>query len=107
MGLVVIESTPEDHDKQIAVSLALTHFIGRALSEFGAGPLEIDTEGYSRLLQWRNELVHKYPGLYVCGFGWEGIGLNDMIKSACLVGDTILSKEVQTQEQAEPKKIYF
>lgn len=49
-NLSVIESTPEDHDRQIAVSLALTHFIGRTLSEFGAGPLNMDTEGYKRLL---------------------------------------------------------
>jgi prephenate dehydrogenase len=49
-GLVVIETTPEAHDREIAVSLALTHFIGRSLSRFGAGPLRIDTEGYKRLL---------------------------------------------------------
>ena len=48
--LVLIESTPEDHDEQIAVSLSLTHYIGRALSEFGAAPLGIDSEGYKRLL---------------------------------------------------------
>jgi len=47
---VIIESTPEDHDRQIAVSLALTHFIGRSLSSFGADDLLIDTEGYKRLL---------------------------------------------------------
>jgi len=49
-GLVVIETSPEAHDRQIAVSLALTHFIGRSLSAFGAAPLDIDTEGYKRLL---------------------------------------------------------
>ena len=49
-GLVVIETSPEAHDRQIAISLALTHFIGRSLSEFGAVPLDIDTEGYQRLL---------------------------------------------------------
>jgi prephenate dehydrogenase len=49
-GLVVIETTPEEHDRNIAVSLSLTHFIGRALSEFGAEKLEIDTEGYVRLI---------------------------------------------------------
>jgi prephenate dehydrogenase len=48
--LVLIESTPEDHDEQIAVSLALTHYIGRSLSAFGAAPLGIDSEGYKRLL---------------------------------------------------------
>jgi len=49
-GLEVIETTPEAHDREIAVSLALTHFIGRSLSEFGAEELKIDTEGYKRLL---------------------------------------------------------
>ena len=48
-GLDVIETTPEEHDRQIAVSLSLTHFIGRSLAEFGADDLRIDTEGYRRL----------------------------------------------------------
>jgi prephenate dehydrogenase len=56
--LVLIESTPEDHDEQIAVSLALTHYIGRALSEFGAAPLEIDSEGYKRLLHILEVVEH-------------------------------------------------
>ncbi|MCF8080563.1 MAG: prephenate dehydrogenase/arogenate dehydrogenase family protein [Desulfobacterales bacterium] len=49
-GLVVIEASPEEHDRDIAVSLALTHFLGRSLSRFGASPRTIDTEGYKRLL---------------------------------------------------------
>jgi prephenate dehydrogenase len=49
-GLVVIEADPSEHDRQIALSLALTHAIGRALAAIGAGPQEIDTEGYKRLL---------------------------------------------------------
>jgi prephenate dehydrogenase len=48
--LQIIEATPAEHDRKIAVSLSLTHFIGRTLSEFGAQPLDIDTEGYKRLL---------------------------------------------------------
>lgn len=48
--LVVIETTPEEHDRQIAVTLALTHFLGRSLSAFGAEKLPIDTEGYKRLM---------------------------------------------------------
>jgi prephenate dehydrogenase len=48
--LTIIETTPDDHDQKIAVSLALTHFIGRGLARFGALPLDIDTEGYKRLL---------------------------------------------------------
>lgn len=49
-GLDLVEATAEAHDRKIAVSLGLTHFIGRALAEFGAVPLDIDTEGYQRLL---------------------------------------------------------
>jgi prephenate dehydrogenase len=56
--LVLIESTPEDHDEQIAISLALTHYIGRTLSEFGAAPLEIDSEGYKRLLHILEVVAH-------------------------------------------------
>ena len=50
-GLKVIEATPEEHDKQIAHSLLLTHFLGRTLMDFGAEPLEIDTKGYRRLMK--------------------------------------------------------
>jgi prephenate dehydrogenase len=49
-GLVAIEATPQQHDEQIATSLSLTHFIGRTLSEYGAKQLDLDTEGYKRLL---------------------------------------------------------
>jgi prephenate dehydrogenase len=49
-GLIVIEATAREHDEQIATSLALTHLIGRSLLESGAVQLDIDTEGYKRLL---------------------------------------------------------
>lgn len=48
-GLEVFDTSPEEHDRQIAVTLALTHFIGRSLARFGAQDLPIDTEGYKRL----------------------------------------------------------
>jgi prephenate dehydrogenase len=57
-GLIIIESTPEDHDEQIAISLALTHLIGRTLSEFGAAELNMDTEGYKRLLNILDVVEH-------------------------------------------------
>lgn len=64
-------------------------------------------KGYLDLLDWRNRLVSDNRGLYACGFGWEGIGLNDMIKAACSVSETIISQRTQQQEEAEAKKIYF
>lgn len=63
--------------------------------------------GYAELLNWRNDVVKENDGLYVCGFGWEGIGLNDMIKVACSVSGQIIANNPQTPEQAELKKIYF
>ncbi len=56
--LVVIETTPEEHDRQMAATLALTHFIGRSLAEYGAEPLDIDTEGYKRLLYTLETVTH-------------------------------------------------
>jgi prephenate dehydrogenase len=54
----VIETTAENHDRQIAVSLSLTHFIGRSLAAFGAEPLDIDTEGYKRLMHILGVVSH-------------------------------------------------
>ena len=64
-GLKIIETTPEDHDRQIAVSLGLTHFIGRALSVLKAGRLPIDTEGYKRLLHILDVVEHDTWQLFV------------------------------------------
>ena len=63
--------------------------------------------GYQELLAWRNKLVADNDGLYVCGFGWEGIGLNDMIKTAWSISEQIIARTPQTQEAAEVKKVYF
>jgi prephenate dehydrogenase len=57
-GLTVIETTPDEHDRQMAVSLSLTHFIGRSLAEYGARPLDMDTEGYQRLLHILGVVEH-------------------------------------------------
>ncbi|MGB5620727.1 MAG: prephenate dehydrogenase/arogenate dehydrogenase family protein, partial [Desulfobacterales bacterium] len=64
-GLTVIETTPEEHDRQIAVSLALTHFIGRSLAAFGAQKLAIDTEGYKRLLHILGVVEHDTRQLFI------------------------------------------
>ena len=65
-------------------------------------------EGYPSLLNWRNTLMKKKKGLYVTGFGWEGIGLNDMMKTAFRVSEAIKQGEQGTgEEEAELKKVYF
>jgi prephenate dehydrogenase len=50
-GLIVVEMSPREHDRQMATSLALTHFIGRGLIAFGARSTDVDTEGYKRLMR--------------------------------------------------------
>ena len=49
--LLVIESTPKEHDMQMAKSLVLTHFIGRALMGMKASNLKIDTKSYRDLIK--------------------------------------------------------
>ena len=50
-GLDVVEMTPREHDRRMASSLVLTHFIGRSLIAYGAKSTGVDTEGYKRLLR--------------------------------------------------------
>jgi oxygen-dependent protoporphyrinogen oxidase len=63
--------------------------------------------GYSGLLTWRDTLIQSNPGLHVCGFGWEGIGLNDMMKTATRVATAIREATASTTGGAEVKKVYF
>jgi len=50
LGLKVIITTPEDHDKQNAKTLSLVHYIGRSLLGAGIGEQKIYTRGYLDLL---------------------------------------------------------
>ena len=50
-GLLLIEKTATEHDREIALSQGLTHFIGRALIDLPANSQETDTEGYRRLIK--------------------------------------------------------
>jgi len=63
--------------------------------------------GYPKLLNWRNSAVKEHEGLFICGFGWDGIGINDMIKSASLVAQTVGAGNKQQHDDAEIKKVYF
>ena len=53
-GLLVIETTPDKHDREIAKSLVLTHLIGRALIDMKASNVNIDTRGYRDLMRILN-----------------------------------------------------
>ncbi|MBU0662986.1 MAG: protoporphyrinogen oxidase [Proteobacteria bacterium] len=63
--------------------------------------------GYPALLSWRDQLMQEHQGLFIHGFGWEGIGLNDMIKSASRVAESIKKNSGTAREEAAVKGIYF
>lgn len=63
--------------------------------------------GYPQLLAWRDRLMQDNPGLFVCGFGWEGIGINDMIKTAARVAQGIRTSSGSGEYRAEVKGVYF
>ncbi len=63
--------------------------------------------GYPDLLNWRNNLVQQREGLFICGFGWDGIGINDMVKTAALTADRIKTGSNQDGTKTEFKKVYF
>ncbi len=51
MELKIIHTTPEEHDKQMARSQALVHFLGRGLAELNLCQQEISTHDYQSLLR--------------------------------------------------------
>jgi len=62
--------------------------------------------GYTELLRWRGEIQAVHPGLHLCGFGWKGIGINDMIKEARRVAGAI-GAQAPAEAAAEVKGVYF
>ena len=62
--------------------------------------------GYPALISWRRDLHADQQNLHVCGFGWKGIGINDMTKEAWSAAKRILTDHVE-QERTELRGIYF
>jgi oxygen-dependent protoporphyrinogen oxidase len=77
----------------------------KVLRSAGAIPqLEMD---HPALLEWRRELEGKMSGLYICGFGWDGIGMNDVIKSAARTVEAVAESRAVDSGQAPVKPVYF
>ncbi len=62
--------------------------------------------GYPSLLDWYRNLHNQFDNLHICGFGWNGIGINDMTKEAWRTAKRILSQKMEEKE-AEVKGVYF
>lgn len=66
--------------------------------------LEMD---HPRLLAWLDNLTKEVAGLGVCGFGWKGIGMNDMMKDAQLASETVFANVHGLEERLPVKPVYF
>ncbi len=64
-------------------------------------------KGHLLLQQWRDQTEKDLPGLHVCGFGWEGIGMNDMIKKAKAVAAAVSDGTTRLPQADPPKPVYF
>ncbi|WP_028580434.1 protoporphyrinogen oxidase [Desulfogranum japonicum] len=62
-------------------------------------------ENATTLFHWREELHATFPHLHICGFGWKGIGLNDMIKEGAAMAERCVRR--QTDQAPELKAVYF
>lgn len=64
-------------------------------------------KNYPALLKWRENFQTHHRGVQICGFGWDGIGLNDMMKHATKAADAILSGPSGSGDEPEVKGVYF
>ena len=76
----------------------------RVLRSAGAIPqLEMD---HPALLKWRREMETRWQGLHICGFGWDGIGINDVVKSSARTVESVVAGQ-QVQGEIAVKPVYF
>ncbi len=54
LGLVVIERTPEEHDKEMAYVQGLSHYIGRSMDILNIPDSELSTFAYDELVAMKN-----------------------------------------------------
>lgn len=64
IGLNVVITSPEEHDRQMAHAQALTHFVARGLIDIGLDELELGTPAYKDLLRIVQTLVKDTPELF-------------------------------------------
>lgn len=62
---------------------------------------------HHKVQEWRCELEQEQQCLYICGFGWDGIGMNDMVKSAKKSAQALEKGGRTEQEDAKIKPVYF
>ena len=72
-----------------------------------AGGIPQLEKGHPALLGWKETLECSQPGLHICGFGWEGIGMNEMVKHGKRVAQAAAAGREEEKEEAKIKPVYF
>lgn len=91
-------------DLQELLPLPAPPLFARVLRSPGGIPqLEQD---HPRLLAWRERLQREQPGLLLTGFGWDGIGMNDMMKAAKQCAELVRQGRTH-REEAALRPVYF
>lgn len=62
--------------------------------------------GHLEFQSYRDQLEMQHEGLFICGFGWEGIGMNDVIKHAKQTAEKLLKGDRFSKAPAQAKGIY-
>ena len=60
----ILEMTPDMHDRLAAKTQGVTHFLGRALKEFGIQKTNLDTQGFRDLIDLVDQTCHDTWELY-------------------------------------------
>ncbi|PHR24561.1 MAG: protoporphyrinogen oxidase [Desulfotalea sp.] len=71
-----------------------------------AGGIPQLERNYPELLKWQQSAQEQDPSLFISGFGWGGIGLNDMMKSGTRIAEALLNSSGK-KYGAELKGVYF
>ncbi|MBI2628959.1 prephenate dehydrogenase [Candidatus Pacearchaeota archaeon] len=64
LGLNVFVTTPEEHDRQMALSQALTHFIGQAMKNADIKRIELSTKTFDKLMDVAEIIGNDTPALF-------------------------------------------
>ena len=64
-------------------------------------------EGYKPLQEWQRDTMKENHGLHICGFGWGGIGMNNMISESRRTAETFLAASTSAACNHKPESVYF
>ncbi|KAA0217335.1 MAG: prephenate dehydrogenase [Leptolyngbya sp. PLA3] len=64
LGLHIVETTPDEHDRQMALVQVVTHLVGHAASEMNLPELPLATLAYKRLLQMKHNVERDSEELF-------------------------------------------